>query len=350
MTYSAIDRLKRIAVAASLTVIVALPARAAMTEHETALYEAAKKEGELTWYIAQYDGETADQVGRAFEKKYPGVKANVVRTTAQVAFQRVSAELKAGTIEGDVFSSTDPGHYVFLKQRKALEKYVPENDAKILPPFRNYDKDGYFHVNYAGLVGIAINKNKVSEAEAPKSWKELLDPKWKGRLSSGHPGYSGTVGVWAVTMRKLYGDDFLKRFEKQKPQIGRSINDVATHLASGERDAGVVQMAVVARSIERGNPVALIYPEDGVVLVVGPSAIIKGTQHPNAAKLFMEFLQGVENAEVIRANYREPIRPEVSAVAGMKPMSEVKLVQPSIEEIEKGVPDVKEEWRELFGN
>lgn len=351
MTSSATDRLRRLATG-WLVACALLPAAALaqMTPHETALYEAAKKDGEFTWYIAQYDAETADLVGKAFENKYPGVKANVVRTTAQVAFQRVSQELKASTIQGDVFSSTDPGHYVFLKKLNALEKYVPENDSKIVETFRAYDKDGYFHVNYAGLVGIAYNKDKVTAAEAPQSWKALLEPKWKDKIASGHPGFSGSVGIWAVTMRKLYGPGYLKQFETQAPQIGRSINDTSTMLSSGERQVGIVQMAVVARAAERGNPMELVYPTDGVVLVVGPSGIIKGTKHLNAAKLFMEFLQSVENAEVMRANYREPIRPEVAAIKGMKPMAEVKLVQPSIEEIAKAVPEVKEEWRELFGN
>ena len=92
----------------------------AMTPHEKELHEAAKKEGgELTWYTAQSDDITAQTLGRAFESIYPGLKVNVLRTTAQVAYQRITQELKASAVQCDVFSSTDIGHYVELKAKGA---------------------------------------------------------------------------------------------------------------------------------------------------------------------------------------------------------------------------------------
>src|SRR5258708_25930892 len=105
---------------------------AAMTPNERELYEAAKKEGELTWYTAQSDDITAQALGRSFEQVYPGIKVNVLRTTAQVAYQRVSQEIKASAIQCDVLSTTDIGHCVALKANGSLEKYVPENSSKVL--------------------------------------------------------------------------------------------------------------------------------------------------------------------------------------------------------------------------
>src|ERR1700704_6193145 len=97
----------------------------AMTPHEKELYEAAKKEGgELTWYTAQSDDITAQALGRAFESIYPGIKVNVLRTTAQVAYQRITQEIKASAIQCDVLSSTDIGHSVELKAKAAFEKYI----------------------------------------------------------------------------------------------------------------------------------------------------------------------------------------------------------------------------------
>src|SRR5262245_58446903 len=86
-----------------------------MTASEKTLYEAAKKEGEINWYTAHSDDVTAQALGRDFEALYPGIKAQVVRTTAQVAFQRVTQEIRAGAMQVDVLSSTDMGHYVYLK-------------------------------------------------------------------------------------------------------------------------------------------------------------------------------------------------------------------------------------------
>src|SRR6266540_4697282 len=132
-----------------------------MTAREKELYEAAKKEGELTWYTAHSDDVTAQALGRDFEGMYPGIRANVVRTTAQVAFQRVSQEVKAGAMQVDVLSSTDMGHCVYLKEKGLLEKYLPENASRVLDIYKNYDPDGYYHVTSAGLIGIGYNTGKL---------------------------------------------------------------------------------------------------------------------------------------------------------------------------------------------
>ena len=86
-----------------------------VTARQKELYELAKKEGEVTWYTAHSNDTTAQALGRDFEAAFPGIKANVVRTTAQVAYQRVTQEIKAGAMQVDVLSSTDIGHYVSLK-------------------------------------------------------------------------------------------------------------------------------------------------------------------------------------------------------------------------------------------
>ena len=89
-----------------------------MTPHEKELYEAAKKEGgELTWYTAHSDDITAQALGHSFEQIYPGLKVNVLRTTAQVAYQRVTQEIKASAIQCDVFSTTDIGHSVDIESQ-----------------------------------------------------------------------------------------------------------------------------------------------------------------------------------------------------------------------------------------
>src|ERR1041384_1825252 len=107
------------------------------TAREKELYELAKKEGEVTWYTAHSNDTTAQALGRDFEAAFPGIKANVVRTTAQVAYQRVSQEIKAGAMQVDVLSSTDIGHYVYLKDNKLLEQYAPDTASKRSDGYQN---------------------------------------------------------------------------------------------------------------------------------------------------------------------------------------------------------------------
>src|SRR5258708_1750817 len=208
---------------------------AAMTPHENELYEAAKKEGgELTWYTSHSDDVTAQELGRSFESSYPGIKVNVLRTTAQVAYQRITQEIKAGAIQCDVLSSTDIGHSVELKAKGAFEKYVPDNASKVLDIYKGYDPDGYYFVTSAGLIGIGYNTAKVGEADAPRNWTDLLDPKWKDNIALGHPGFSGYVGTCALTLRNQYRWQLFQKLAKNNPRIGRSIVDTVTMLNAGE--------------------------------------------------------------------------------------------------------------------
>ncbi len=323
----------------------------AATPHEKELHEAAQKEGgELTWYTSQSDDITAQALGRSFESSYPGLKVNVLRTTAQVAYQRVTQESKASAVQCDVFSTTDIGHAVALKAKGALEKYVPENSGKVLDVYKNYDPDGYYFVTSAGMIGIGYNTSKVKEADAPQNWTDLLDPKWKDSIALGHPAFSGYVGTWTLTLRNQYGWQFFEKLAANNPQIGRSINDTVTMLNAGERSiAGSGPVGTVLESKQKGNPLAMVYPTDGSVLIIAPSAILKGCKHPNAARLFMEFLLSEGASRIWVDHFNESIRPEVTASNGAKSAKDVKIIKPTPEQIVKGIPEVIKQWRDTFG-
>ena len=340
--------------ASALALGATLGHRAAQAREVTArqkeLYELAKKEGEVTWYTAHSNDTTAQALGRDFEAAFPGIKANVVRTTAQVAYQRVSQEIKAGAMQVDVLSSTDIGHYVYLKENNLLERYVPDNASKVIDVYKDYDPDGYYTVTSAGLIGIGYNTAKLKEADAPKNWPDLLDPKWKDKIALGHPGFSGYVGTWVVSLNKLYGWGFFEKLAANKPQVGRSINDTVTMLNAGERIvAGSGPNGTAMESAAKGNPLAMTYPTDGTVLIIAPSGIMKGVKHPNAAKLFMEYLLGVEASQIWVKHFNESMRPEVGALDGAKSAKDVKTIRPTVEEITKGIPDVIKQWRDTYG-
>jgi len=327
------------------------PARAAreMSAREKELYTAAKQEGSLTWYTAHSDDVTAQALGRDFEALYPGIKVSVVRTTAQVAFQRVSQEIKAGAMQVDVLSSTDIGHYVYLKDKKLLEKYVPENAARVLDIYKNYDPDGNYFVTSAGMMAIGYNTTKVAAADVPKTWMELNDPKWKDKITLGHPGFSGYVGTWVVTMRKLYGWQYFDKLAQLNPQIGRSANDTVTMLNAGERVVSAGPNGSTLQSAGKGNPLAMIYPSDGAVLIFAPSGIMKNVKHPQAARLFMEYLLSPEASQIWVDHFGETMRPEITPPNGAVAAKDVKTVTPSVEEIFEGFPEVIKQWRDTYG-
>lgn len=339
-----------LASSAALLAVAAAPARADMAPWEKELYEAAKKEKPVTVYTAHYNTEEAQRLCAAFEAKYPGLKCNFVRTTAQVAFQRLQQDIQANAPVASVFSSTDVSHYPALKQKGLLIPYKPHNAANMVDSLKEYnDKDGQYWVTAAALMTVTYNSSEVSEKDAPKNWTDLLDPKWKGKVSIGHPAYSGYVGTWVVLMQKLYGWDYFKKLEKNEPQIGRSVNDTVTMLNSKERLVAAGPEATTLLSRDKGNPLAVVYPTDGALLMVSPSGIPKNAPSPNAGKLYMEFLLSKEAAAVQVKSHSLSVVKGVPAAPGAKPLEQIKVVRPTEEEITKGIPEVKEKFRDTFG-
>jgi iron(III) transport system substrate-binding protein len=322
------------------------PRRAAADE--AALLEGARKEGTLTWYIAQVDGETAEVMGRAFTAHYPGVKVSVIRTTGQVAYERLTQDLKNNAPQCDVFGTTDISHMPALMKRNELAQFVPDNAKALAPAFKGLGEDGWYYPTSSTLMLIIYNTQKIKPEDAPKNWTDLLDPKLKGRVAFGHPAFSGYVGCWTLEMRTLYGWQYFDKLAKNNPRIGRSGNDPITLLNAGECNAGLGPLATTLLSASKGNPLAVQYPTDGSLLCIGPSAVLARAPHPNAARLFMNWLLSQEYAQICADTFVTPVREDVNFKPGAKPLSDVKLLRQTTAEIAKGVPEVIEQWRDTF--
>lgn len=249
----------------------------------------------------------------------------------------------------DVFSSVDVGHFVTLKGKGALAHYRPANAAEVLPQFQNLDPDGYFYATVASVIALGYNMKKVQAGAAPKSWSDLLDQKWTDKIALGHPAYSGFAGTWAAQMFKLYGKSYFEGLAKLRPLVSRSLLDATTLLTSGERWITASPISPLMVSADKGNPIAIAYPSDGSILVSTPSGVMKNAPHPNAARLFMEFLLGPEFSRIlVKARY-ETMRADVKPLPGVKSVAELKVVQPTAEDQTKGIPAVAELWRNIFG-
>ncbi len=339
----------RVVAGATAAGLVGRTAQARLSaDAEKVLYEAARADGEFTWYVAHYSTEYANRYAQAFTAKYPGVKVNVVRATSGVVYQRAMQELKVGTPQVDVLGSADIGHYLEMKNKGQLETFRPANGATLLPRLRDVDPDGQYHVTGFGLMGIIYRKDKVKAEDAPKSWLDLADPRWKNQVALSHPAFSGSVATWVVAMTALHGWSYFEKLEKGKPQIGRSLLDTNTMLKTGERLVGIAYMPQAVQDIAKGEPLGLVYPSDGSVLIVGCSAIVKGARKPAAARLFMEFLQSEAFSRMLADDFQEPTRPEVTSRSGVS-LATTKLIEQSAADVLKGGPAARERWRDTFG-
>jgi iron(III) transport system substrate-binding protein len=310
--------------------------------------EAAKKEGKVVWYSSLALPST-EKIAKLFEAAYPGIKVEVHRTGSQRVLQRLMQEVQANIKNADVVHTSDAGHFVLLKEKNLLLKYAPAGIEKFPSGFK--DKQGYHYGMRSTLSVIAFNPKIVPPTEAPKTWKDLQDPKWREKLVTAHPGYSGIIATHVLALVNQYGWDYFKQLAQNKPMIVQSANDPAQVVASGERPISVNGSEYFFyQTQKKGNPIQIVYPKEGVPLIVSPTAITSFAPNPNAAKLFTDFLFTKEVQQVLADT--EGLytgHPEVKYPEDKPKMSELKLLPADPEELEKRNKEIKDRFVEFFG-
>ena len=315
---------------------------------QTPLVEAAKREGKVVWYTS-LALPSAEKVAKLFEAAYPGIKVEVHRTGSQRILQRVMQELQANIKNVDVVHTSDAGHFVLLKDKKLLARHTPAGVERFPAGFK--DKDGYYYGLRATVNVIAYNTQKVTAAEAPRTWKDLLDPKWKGRMVTAHPGYSGVIATHVLALVHLHGWEYFQALAKNQLMLVQSAVDPSGVVASGERPVAVNGGEYTFyQSKKQGNPVEIVYPKEGVPLVVSPTAITSFAPHPQAARLFTDFSFTREVQQVMADS--EGLytgHPDVKYPADKPKLTDLKLLTAEPEELEKRNEEIKKRFVEFFG-
>lgn len=321
---------------------------AASSAQDAALIPAAKKEGKMVWYTSlALPYSTA--LANLFMNKYKGIEVEVHRTGSQRVLQRAMQEVAAGIKNFDVIHTSDGGHFVLLKQKGLLVKYVPKGVESFPEGFK--DRDGFHYGMRAGVSAILYNPNIVSEKEAPKTWRDLLDPKWKGKMVTAHPGYSGFIMTHVLALVNQYGWEYFKELANNKLHVVQSANDPVGIVASGERPVSANSAEYFAyRNMKKGNPIKIVYPKEGVPLVISPTAIAKDAPHPNAAKLFTEFIFSKEAQQMLadKAGLYTG-HPEVTYPKDKPKLKDLKLLAVEPDELEKKNEEIKKKFVEFFG-
>src|SRR5262249_51339899 len=194
-----------------------------------ALVDAATKEGKLAFYTAM-DLPVAEKFAKTFEAKFPGITIRVERSGAERVFQRIGQEMESGIHAIDVVNSADGAHFIVWKRNNWLAPYLPEEVARHYPA-QYYDPDGLWVTTRVWLSSLGYNTNLVKPEEAPKSFADLLDPKWMGKMVKGHPTCSGTIMTATFQIVREFGWQYLEKLAKQKVMQVQSSTDPPKKLA-----------------------------------------------------------------------------------------------------------------------
>jgi iron(III) transport system substrate-binding protein len=314
-----------------------------------ALIAAAKREGKVIYYTS-IDLPVSEQLARTFEAKFPGISVRVERSGAERMFQRIGQEYASNIHAVDVVNSSDASHFIVWKRDGLLAPYVPEDVAKHYPPERK-DPDGMFAGFRAGLNLIGYNTDLVKAPDAPKSFADLLDPKWSGKMVKAHPGYSGSIMTATYEMSRDLGWSYFERLAKQRVMQVQSATDPSKKIALGERalmvdgnEHNMIQLK------ESGGPVEIVYPLEGTPMAVGPNGLLKAAPNPNAARLFQCFCFTAECQQlVVDFGGLRSFHPLVKERAGRKPFREIKTMKEDAEAVAKMSEEIKARYTKLFG-
>ena len=312
------------------------------------LVEAARKEGKVILYSAM-DLPVGEKLGKAFEAKYPDIAVQIERSGAERLFQRLDQEFASGIHACDVINSSDASHFISWKRNGWLAPFVTEDIAQhFLPQFR--DPDGMSATSRIYLSSIGYNTSLVKSDDAPKSFADLLDPKWAGKMVKGHPAYSGTIMTATFQIVRELGWEYLEKLSKQRVMQVQSATDPPKKLALGERavmaDGNEYNVVLLK---EAGQPVEPIYPTEGAPTISGPTGIFVTAPHPNAARLFQAWLHTRETQQFFTdytAQYSA--HAQVTSKPGRRKISDIKLMKEDAAGVEKMAEEIKTRYAKLF--
>ncbi len=286
--------------AALLLAMSAPPARAL----DAALIEAARKEGHAVWYTSQIVDQFARPAAQAFEAKY-GVKIDLIRADSNEVALRILNEGRAGKVLADVFDGT--AAVASLKKAGLVARWTPEGAKRL--PADTVDQEGYWVGTNLYVLTPGYNTDLVARGTEPKTYADLLDPKWKGKMAwNATPTPSGVGGFVGVVMTEM-GDDKGKAYLALLAKQNIAGLEVAARQVLDQVIAGEYSIALnifnnhAVISAAKGAPSAWI-PLNPSMAVLSVASLTKDAPHPNAGKLFLEFLVSPEGQALYRdANY-----------------------------------------------
>jgi len=304
---------------------------------------AAKKEGAVTWYTST-PVETAQKIANLFQAE-TGIKVELFRSGGSAVLRRFLQEIDARRVVADVLTVSDPAAAGALIKRGLFVPFRPRNFEKIRAEIR--DPQGHHIAQRVNLVGMVARTDKG--VELPRNWTDLTAPRFKGQLVMADPSYTAIQLMIVGTLSKKYGWEFYQKLRANDIMIVQGHQQVAETLTRGERlvaAEGADQQAWVDR--KAGHKVQTVFPSDGAFAIPAPTAVIKGSPHPNAAKALAEFLIGDKVQRLFPGEGIYAARADVPPPPGNPPLSQIKLIPVDYDEIEKDSKALKSKFNEIF--
>jgi len=293
----------------ALAALTKLPA----AERQVRLVEGAKKESGLVWYSST-TAEDALALTKKFHEQHPSIQINHFRSSSEKLLERILAESRANAFKADIVSLPELELSIMIKRKLLLRYQGAENS--FYPP-ESKDPRGYWTGLYTSAWVPAYNTKMVTKDGAPKTYRDLLNPKWKGGIAMDNEPYNWYV----VSLRYLESRDgkeaaadYMKKLAAQQMQWRKGHSLIGQLMSAGEFPlAAELQVHTVERAKATGAPIDWSVL-DGVIPISKVGAAVTSTgSNVYTSALFYDFLLSRPGMETIRASRRIPTRPDVTA-------------------------------------
>ncbi|MBI4536839.1 MAG: ABC transporter substrate-binding protein [candidate division NC10 bacterium] len=298
--------------------------------------------------VTLYTSESLDKVNEMkldFEKLNPGITLNIYRSGTQVVISKLQAEQQAGGMQADILWMADIDYFEDLAKKDLLLAYDPPDTGKIPSRFK-YDKARYHEVR---LIFNTVAFNTLRVKTRPASWKDLADPKFKGKVGVASPFYSGAAFSTLGTHMTMpgFGWDYYQKLKENGVMVEQANGTVAKKLATGEFHVVSVVDFMVRGDKAAGSPVDHIWPKEGAILIPTPFAILKNAKNAEGGKAFLRYLYSLDGQKLFVKQGYVPVLPGVEGPKGMPP-EKLEVVLTDQAYIGKHREEMKAKYRQLF--
>ena len=271
----------------------------------------AEPSGKVMLYSSMQEAQL-QAIEQAFEAKYPTVDMEYYYAGGGKLVTKMTTEAKdGGQIASDVVWLGDPSDYESFKANGWLEPYVSPETEHIAKEYM--DPEGYYTAGRLVTMGIAWNVGLVDEADAPKTWNDLLDPKWFNQIIMTDPSQASTTKYWMAAMMQSekYGEAYFQALKDNGVELESGTTATHNRVADASYMVGICLDYVSANLMAQGSPMNFHYTTDDVITMTSPIALIKGCANEDNGKLLMDFILSKEGQEVLVANNLVSVRDDV---------------------------------------
>ena len=272
-----------------------------------------KVKGDVMVYTSIYPDIIDNMCKPNIAKAFPDMNLTWFQGGTENVITKITGEIKADKVAADLLMVADPSYYLKLQSDKRLLNYVSPNMKDVVSA---KDKDGAWTAVRISNMIIAYNSDKLKPEDAPKTWKDLTDPKWKGKIAMPNPMLSGTAYVAVGALADKYGWEYFENLKKNGLKVEEGNSAIQNKLLTGEYLVAIILEENILKLASKGEPLKVVYPDDGVVMIPSPIAIFNSSQNKEAAKAMVDWWLSKEGQQAIVKGWMHSVRDDVEPPKG----------------------------------